>query len=133
MSHFYSRVVSAKYHEIAIRSTPYKTLWYASASGNRLSTPPPLEDADVGVLYVHKTEAQFQAWIKMSDDTWQRVEESHQHPFLKPYVLSFLANGDPRWVTKASLRTYKGRAKKAERERREQTSELTPQFRAAPY
>ncbi|OJT09662.1 hypothetical protein TRAPUB_13858 [Trametes pubescens] len=67
-------------------------------------------------LYVHtSTGGAIQAWIAVDNLQWMSVDLEHPHPYLKGYVLNFCANGEPSWVKKDTVRTYKGRMKKRER------------------
>ena len=110
---FCSRVT---YHEHAIRSSPHKTAWHAAHGHGHLTTPPPLKNVHKNDLYVHKTQDGQQAWIRLSGDIWAPVERDYPHPSLRGYVLTFLKNGDPRWITKASLQKYKDRENRARRQ-----------------
>ena len=92
-----------------------------------MKSPAPIPDAVVGSLYVHKTPDGQENWIRVNDGLWESVQAAHPHPFLKGYVLSFLSNGEPRWVTKESLRTYKGREKKMLQGMREGTADSEAQ------
>lgn len=99
-------------HEHAIRSRPEKVVWYASEGSPLLVVPVAPTLAEVGDVYVHKSEGEVQVWLRIDDGTWQPVGERHPHPRLKGHVLRLLDNGDPRWVTKDTFRTYLGRRKK---------------------
>ncbi|KAI0323604.1 hypothetical protein GY45DRAFT_1376197 [Cubamyces sp. BRFM 1775] len=99
-------------HERGIRSRGEKTIWFASSSRHLLPTPPKLPLARVGDLYVHScTDGAKQAWI-FENAAWLSIDLGHPHPYLKGYRLNFCANGEPSWVTKDTIRTYRGRAKK---------------------
>lgn len=89
-----------------------------------LCKPVAVPSAEVGDLYVHLASDARQAWLHSPSHEWISVEEKHAHPFLWDYLLRFLDNGEPRWVTKESLRTYNGRVKKAERDARSRKFDL---------
>ncbi|KAI0351855.1 hypothetical protein OH77DRAFT_1429136 [Trametes cingulata] len=103
-------------HERGIRSRNEKTIWFASSGGDLLSIPPPLPLARFGDLYVHDcTDGSKQAWLFSDTSQWLSIDLGHPHPYLKGYMLNFCANGEPSWVTKDTIRTYKGRTKKREK------------------
>lgn len=99
-------------HEHAIRSRPEKIIWYASEGPPLDAVPVAPTLAEVGDVYVHKSEGDVQVWLRIENGRWLPVSERHPHPRLKDYVLRLLDNGDPRWVTKDTFRTYLGRRKK---------------------
>ncbi|KAI0323555.1 hypothetical protein GY45DRAFT_1376237 [Cubamyces sp. BRFM 1775] len=100
-------------HERSIRSRNDKTTWFASSGSSLLQTPPKIPLARVCDLYVHTSASgDKQAWILASTLEWVSVDLGHPHPYLKGYLLNFCANGEPSWVTKDTVRTYKGRTKK---------------------
>lgn len=94
-----------------------KTFWFASSANQLLDVPPTLSLAKAGDLYVHTSDQGVkQAWLYTAALTWLSVELLHPHPHLRGYVLNFLKNGEPSWVTKDTVRTYKGRMEKKVRE-----------------
>ena len=109
-THFHSS--SPLRHDHAIRSRPEKIVWYASEGPPIEVVPVAASLADVGDIYVHKSEQDVQIWLRVENGTWLPVYERCSHPRLKDHVLRLLDNGDPRWVTKETFRTYLGRRKK---------------------
>ncbi|KAH9855121.1 hypothetical protein C2E23DRAFT_857853 [Lenzites betulinus] len=104
-------------YERGIRSQNEKTVWFASNGRDLLSTPPDLTAARVGDLYVHtRADGAKQAWLRSGISQWTSIELCHPHPQLRGYILNFCANGEPSWVTKDTMRTYKGRTKKRDKD-----------------
>ena len=103
----------------AIRNRKEWTAFYKSASGQCLDCPPkvshayerPLSPADI---YVHqdKSKGVFQIWV-WSGDRWTDAQVDTCHPVLSGYHLKLSHNGDPSWVTRKTMITDQGRAKKA--------------------
>ena len=105
-------------------------MWYSSTGPGYLQSPAPIPDAAIGALYVHKTPDGNKAWIRIRDGLWDTVQTAHPHPFLKGYVLTFLDNGEPRWIRRESLRTYLGREKKILRETRASSAPTSMEYAA---
>ncbi|KAH9914571.1 uncharacterized protein B0H18DRAFT_125385 [Fomitopsis serialis] len=101
-------------HEHAIRSRAEKVVWFASEGPPLTAVALPPTIANVGDVYVHKTLGSVQIWLRAASGTWLPIAEQHPHPIITGYVLRLLENGDPRWVTKETFRTYVGRQKKLE-------------------
>ncbi|OSD00149.1 hypothetical protein PYCCODRAFT_1469680 [Trametes coccinea BRFM310] len=99
-----------------IRSTREKTTWYESNSQSLLPSPLSVPLACFGDLYVHTAPDAKQVWLHTAEKEWKRIDNYHPHPWLPGYVLHFIANGEPRWVTQESLRTYRTRLEKRKRE-----------------
>ncbi|KAI0738562.1 hypothetical protein C8Q80DRAFT_1124705 [Daedaleopsis nitida] len=96
------------------------TSWFASRSSQLLDVPPVLPQAVIGDLYVHASDNDIkQAWIRTAEPAWLSIELLHPHPYLRGYVLNFQKNGEPSWVTKDTVRTYRGRVQKLAREAKE--------------
>ena len=103
----------------AIRNRTEWTTFYKSASSQCLDCPPkvphayerPLSPADI---YVHQDQSKgvFQIWV-WSGDRWTDAQVDTCHPVLSGYHLKLLHNGDPSWVTRKTMITDQGRAKKA--------------------
>lgn len=92
-------------------------MWFSSTSRDLLSTPPDVPVARFGDLYIHTcTDGAKQAWVYGANGRWESVETCDAHPFLRGYVLNLCANGEPSWVTKDTMRTYKGRTKKRDKD-----------------
>ncbi|KAI0715219.1 hypothetical protein C8Q76DRAFT_795998 [Earliella scabrosa] len=98
------------------KSTEY-TVWYASTGRDTLNAPPSIPCSRYGELYVHAVaDGAVQVWLRTATSEWQSIDILHPHPYLSGYVLHILPNCEPRWVTKDTVRTYAGRAKKRARE-----------------
>ena len=54
----------------------------------------------------------MQLWLRDCSQAWVPVDALHPHPYMPDYVLYILHNHEPRWVTKDTVRTYRGREKK---------------------
>ena len=103
----------------AIRNKKEWTTFYKSVSSQCLDLPPkiphayerPLSTADI---YVHQDQSKgvFQVWV-WSGDRWTDAQVDTCHPVLSGYHLKLLPNGDPSWVTRKTMITDQGRAKKA--------------------
>ncbi|OBZ70787.1 hypothetical protein A0H81_09431 [Grifola frondosa] len=101
-------------HDHAIRGRGEKIVWYLSNGDSPLSVPPTVL-AQSGELFLHNyNHNSRQIWIRTPSLDWTLIDEGYPHPDLDEYVLH-LSNGEPRWVTKETMRTYKGREKKRER------------------
>ena len=102
----------------AIRNRKEWTAFYKTASSQCLDCPPkvphayerPLSPADI---YVHqdKSKGVFQIWV-WSGDRWTDAQVDTCHPVLSGYHLKLSHNGDPSWVTRKTMITDQGRAKK---------------------
>ncbi|KAI9069129.1 hypothetical protein FKP32DRAFT_1671630 [Trametes sanguinea] len=110
-----SPTVVRKSHRI--RSTREKTTWYESSGRDLLPSPLLVPLACFGDLYVHTTPDAKQIWLQTADKGWLSIDVYHPHPWLPGYQLHFIANGEPRWVTQDSLRTYQTRLEKRKREK----------------
>ncbi|OJT09672.1 hypothetical protein TRAPUB_13844 [Trametes pubescens] len=111
-----SRELHVSRHQRGIRSRGEKTTWFASTSGELLLVPPDIPTACFSDLYVHSSpNGVQQVWLRSATAQWLSIELSHPHPYLKGYILNFCANREPSWVTKATMTTYNGRAKRREK------------------
>lgn len=100
----------------AIRAKREQTVWFESLSKNFLTEPLLVPLAHFGDLYVHSTLDAKQIWLRSAEQQWTKIDTYHPHPWLPGYQLHFIANGEPRWVTQDSLRTYQTRLAKRKRE-----------------
>ena len=92
-----------------------KTTWYFSSSDRFLEVPPILPDISFGNLYVHEgPDKQKQVWVWSMESSWSSLQVAAPHPYLSNYILIFCSNGEPSWVTKETLRTYRGCIRKRE-------------------
>ncbi|KAH9855537.1 hypothetical protein C2E23DRAFT_882921 [Lenzites betulinus] len=115
-------------HSRSIRSRGEKTVWFASSGRDLLQTPPELPLSRFADLYVHtSTGGARQAWLRTHALKWASIDLCQPHPYLKGYMFNICTNGEPSWVTKDTIRTYKGRAKK-----REQDGQVRPPTSSRP-
>ena len=97
----------------AIRDKKGKTTWFYSEGLTYLVQPPLVQNAQLGDLYVHTTaNKDQQVWLFNKLSQWEKVQPYHPHPFLTGYVFHLLHDGEPRWIHKTTVTTYKGRDKR---------------------
>jgi hypothetical protein len=101
--------------ERKVRGLAQITRWFESTDDTALSSPPRIPHVQVGDLFVHHAIGeQSQIWLwDATESNWLNVTVGHPHPSLFNYRLSIKASGEPRWVTRKTASTYKGRGKKA--------------------
>ncbi|RDX51821.1 hypothetical protein OH76DRAFT_1481326 [Lentinus brumalis] len=94
-----------------------KTAWFYSRDDRLLDVPPGIPIARPGELYVHHSKHERkQIWLLDESSAWQSVQLLHPHPYLEEYFLNLCNNGEPSWVTRDTIRTYKGRILKTMRD-----------------
>ncbi|KAH9939150.1 hypothetical protein B0H21DRAFT_50140 [Amylocystis lapponica] len=99
--------------EHKIRNLDEAIVWWASQGNSSILGPSAAVEAASGDLYVHKQgDGRVQVWIWSPSEDWQPVTAGHAHPALPGYVLRVLKNGEPRWITRHTMRTYLGRDRK---------------------
>ena len=88
-----------------------KTTWYFAKSSTNISSPPAVRQAEIGHLYVHFdcSTRTHQYWIFSANNEWQSVSKGSEYPLNHDRVLSIRNNGEPSWVTRASIATTQGR------------------------
>ncbi|EPS97775.1 hypothetical protein FOMPIDRAFT_1018172 [Fomitopsis schrenkii] len=103
------------FFEHAIRSRLEKVRWYSSHGKPLEDVPVPPSLALCGDLYVHRSGTDVAMWLRIDSESpmWQPVDEGRPHPHMDGYVLRLLDNGEPRWVTQETWRTYVGRWKRS--------------------
>ncbi len=96
-----------------------KTIWYFTKSNTDISSPPVVPQAETGHLYVHHnwSTSTYRYWIIGTDNQWQSVSKGSEYPLNHDRVLSIRSNGEPSWVTRASIATTQGRKERTVRER----------------
>jgi hypothetical protein len=96
-----------------------KTTWYLAKSNMKLSSPPAVPQAETGHLYVHLdcSTRTHQYWMFGANNEWQNVSKGSEYPLNHDRVLSIRENGEPSWVTRASISTTQGRKERGARER----------------
>jgi hypothetical protein len=88
-----------------------KTTWYLAKSNTNISSPPAVPHAETGHLYVHLdcSTCTHQYWMFGANSEWQSVSKGSEYPLNHDRVLSIRGNGEPSWVTRASISTTQGR------------------------
>jgi len=88
-----------------------KTTWYFAKSNTNISSPPAVPRAETGHLYVHLdcSTLTHQYWMFGVNNEWQSVSKGSEYPLNHDRVLSIRGNGEPSWVTRASISTTQGR------------------------
>ena len=94
-----------------------KTTWYFAKSNTNISSPPAVPHAETGHLYVHLdcSTHTHQYWMFGANNEWQRVSKGSEYPLNHDRVLSIRGNGEPSWVTRASISTTQGRKERENR------------------
>jgi hypothetical protein len=91
-----------------------KTTWYFAKSNTNISSPPAVPQAETGHLYVHfdcSTHTR-QYWMFGANNKWKSVPKGSEYPLNHDRVLSIRGNGEPSWVTRASISTTQCRKEK---------------------
>ncbi len=93
------------------------TNWYFARSNTNISSPPAVPQAETGHLYVHLdcTTRTHQYWMFGANNEWQSVSKGLEYPLNHDRVLSIRENGEPSWVTRASVSTTQGRKEREAR------------------
>lgn len=95
-----------------IRDIDAYIVWYLSTGIERIAHPSQ-SSADPGDLYLHREQGgDVQIWLRTLDLRWKPTNVGDSHPFLTGYRLHMLLSGEPRWVTKKTVTTYRGREKR---------------------
>ena len=82
-----------------------------------MDAPPTIPTASPGELYVHISKNGYkQVWLLDDSSSWQSAPLFQPHPYLEDYVLNVCSKGEPSWVTRDTVRTYKGRISKEKRD-----------------
>ncbi len=90
------------------------TIWYSSRSDSSIQSPPVIPQSKTGHLYVHfdaltKT---YQYWMLGVGGQWESVTKNAECPHNHDRVLSIRSNGEPSWVTRATISTTETRREK---------------------
>jgi hypothetical protein len=95
------------------------TVWYSSKSNTSILVPPRIPHAKTGHIYVHLDTSRDtpQYWMFGIGNVWERVSPGAEYPLNHDRVLATRANGEPSWVTRASVTTTKTRKEKEIREK----------------
>jgi len=109
-----------KREQRAIRSQKECVCWFKSCGKGRLLSPPdswdaydsPLQIADLYIhQYDHENVHQFHIWM-WTGHSWDVVQPNCTHPTLPGYRLKILDKGEPSWVTRKTMVSDQGRAKR---------------------
>ena len=69
-------------------------------------------------LYInHYGDRQVQIWMRDGDKWIGNIKDGRPHPLLKDYCLYVTEGREPKWVTRKTRTTYRGRQKARQRER----------------
>ncbi|KAI5983881.1 hypothetical protein EDD15DRAFT_2375842 [Pisolithus albus] len=102
----------------AIRSRRECVQWFKSKGNGSLRSPPdsrsaydsPLQIAD---LYIHQNDRESvrQIWM-WTGHRWDVADPECTHPIMSEYRLKILGKGEPSWVTRKTMVSDQGRAKR---------------------
>ena len=100
----------------AIRSREDVTLWYHSQSSVPVDEPSSssLHYSDAlsdGDLFMNVFSGGIKAWV-WKEKAWVPIKEGDPHPRIDGYCVSFLQNGEPSWVTRKTMVTYRGKRRR---------------------
>ncbi|KAG1867491.1 hypothetical protein C8R48DRAFT_671715 [Suillus tomentosus] len=100
-----------KRQEHKIRGLDAMMGWYESEGPNRISSPTCLH-AQLGDLFIHRYgNSSVQIWLSNGSDWESNIQDGHHHPVLKDHRLCVREGGEPSWVTRKTLATYKTRGR----------------------
>jgi hypothetical protein len=90
------------------------TIWYSSRSNSSIQSPPVVSQSKTGHLYVHfdALNKTYQYWILGVGGQWESVAKNAENPLNHDRVLSIRGNGEPSWVTRATINTTEIRREK---------------------
>ena len=96
--------------EKSIRGENIPLCWYESHGFEPVAQPPtPRPTQNSGDLFIHSHASRRQLWILDMGRTWRPVHVGHNHPILPGRQLHISGTGQPGWVTRKTLTTYRGR------------------------
>jgi hypothetical protein len=96
-----------KSFEHKIRGINRFTRWFEG--DNNGSGPSASLLAEVGTIFIVRGSGDL--WLFEKEQGWIRVEVGHAHPNLSGYILHLDAQGQPRWVTRKTIFTYKSKCR----------------------
>ncbi|KAI6014277.1 hypothetical protein BKA83DRAFT_4129935 [Pisolithus microcarpus] len=113
-----SLTLPLKREKRAIRSRRECVQWFKSKGNGSLRSPPdsrsaydsPLQIAD---LYIHQNDRESvrQIWM-WTGHRWDVADPECTHPIMSEYRLKILGKGEPSWVTRKTMVSDQGRAKR---------------------
>ncbi|KAG2744866.1 hypothetical protein P692DRAFT_20693236, partial [Suillus brevipes Sb2] len=100
-----------KRQEHKIRGLDVTMGWYESEGADRISSPTCLH-AQLGDLFIHRYgNSSLQIWLSNGSAWEPNIQDGHHHPVLKDHRLCVREGGEPSWVTRKTLATYKTRGR----------------------
>jgi len=109
-----------KREQRAIRSQKECVCWFKSCGKGHLLSPPDSWDAydsplQIADLYIHQYDYenvhQIHIWM-WTGHSWDAVQPNCTHPTMPGYRLKILDKGEPSWVTRKTMVSDQGRAKR---------------------
>ena len=64
-----------------------------------------------GDLFINVFSGGIQAWV-WKGKAWVPIKGGDPHPYIDGYCVSFLQDGEPSWVTKKTMVTYRGKRRR---------------------
>lgn len=95
-----------------IRAINTRYIWFLSMGSEALTKPSDDIQAEPGDLFVHMFKTKEQIWIKANGRGWEMIVPGDPHPTMPAYRLHVLDNGEPRWITRKTATTYRGRQRR---------------------
>lgn len=101
-----------------IRGTSSRAFYFPSAGIQPLSSPLPCPSAEKDDIYIHSYEHGVQLWQHDNQGQWRMVQEGCDHPAIPDRVLHLTAKYEPKWVTRKTISTYRGRYRRIQAARK---------------
>lgn len=97
-----------------IRGVEAHVVWYLSQGIKPLLQPNGSIECSPGDLFVHRSaeDGATRIWVRNVEETWAIIHHGGSHPVMPLYRLRMLATGEPRWITRKTETTYRGREKR---------------------
>ena len=95
------------------------TVWYFGKSNSSILFLPSIPQAKTRHLYIHldATRDVSQYWMLGTGNQWQHVSPGAEYPLNHDCILAIHSNGEPSWITRASITTTKSRKEKEVRDK----------------
>lgn len=89
-------------------------VWYLSEGPDPSPLSYPSTATNPGDLFMHRRAGSEDVliWVVGKSGNWEKISIGAKHPLLSGYRLHLLASGDPGWVTRKTVTTYRGRRKR---------------------
>ena len=90
------------------------TVWYFGKSNSSILFLLSIPQAKTGHLHIHldMTRDVSQYWMLGTGNQWQRVSPGAEYPLNHNCIFAICSNGEPSWITRASITTMKTRKEK---------------------